>query len=171
MKTKTKICFYFHFRFCFHFDFHFRFCFHFCFCFHLRSCFCFHFRFCFCFCFHFCFCFGFCFTFIFLVFFFNFTVAPLGHHTPLYLSLTRRKQCQKSCDTRFRRYAPILRYPLCGFNLANLRFVGEFIFSLILSCKFDYKIFLLCVHFFFTLLVEVSILNNRCHTLRNSLHA
>ena len=150
MKTKTKICFYFHFRYCFHFDFHFRFCFYFSFWCHFRFCFCFHFRFCFCFCFqfHFCFCFHlrFCFCFHF-------------------------RFCQKSCDTRFRRYAPILRYPLCGFNLANLRFVGEFIFSLILSCKFDYKIFLLCVHFFFTLLVEVPILNNRFHTLRNSLHA
>ena len=90
MKTKTKIDFYFHFRFCFHFHFRFCFCFHFRFCF--RFCFCFHFRFCFCFHFHFCFCFRFCISFFFLGFLFKFyygTSRPLYTWTELVRALLK----------------------------------------------------------------------------------
>ena len=100
IKTKTKIHFCFHFRFCFHFVFHFRFCFHFCFhsgfgfCFHFGFCFCFHFRFSFCFRFYL-----FIYLFIFLFLFLNFTMASLGHHTVLqkgvltnFVKFTRKRE-------------------------------------------------------------------------------
>ena len=69
MKQKRKFIFLFNFVFVFVciFSFHFRFYFSFCF----------HFPFCFCSCFRLCF----CFIFYFLVL--NFTMALLGHHTPV----------------------------------------------------------------------------------------
>ena len=83
MKTKTKIHFCFHFRFCFHF------------CFHFRFCFCFHFRFVFCFRFYL-----FIYLFIYFLFLFLiFTMASLGHHTVLqkgvltnFAKFTRKKE-------------------------------------------------------------------------------
>ena len=77
MKTKTKIHFYFHLRFCFHFVFYFLFLFLFSF---LFSCL-------FLFLFPFSFLCMLLFSFLFLFYFFqflfsNFTMAPLGYHTP-----------------------------------------------------------------------------------------
>ena len=88
-ETKMKIHFSFQFCFCFHFAFHFRFCFHFCF----RFCFLFSFVFSvfifvfilvFAFIFLFVFVLVFvCFCFIFYFLVLNFTMALLGHHTPV----------------------------------------------------------------------------------------